>query len=145
MSLPSSSSFMHFIFSFALMFSPTSCLVCLIMAVHTSRLIMYYKLYITTVYIICPYLRDVQHIMCCGFFLHLVYPMLPCYSGLSIFDCPIRVSLTFIFVMCLVYLMLIVTLNFPFFIAIRFSLTFIFVLRLVYLILPVTINDFQAI
>ena len=65
MSLPSSSSFMHFIFSFALMFSPTLCLVYLIMAVHTSRLIMYYKLYITTVYIICVYLRGVQHITCC--------------------------------------------------------------------------------
>ena len=65
MSLPSSSFCIHFIFSFALMFSLMSCLVYLIKAVHTSRLIMYYKLYITTVYIICVYVRGVQHIMCC--------------------------------------------------------------------------------
>ena len=39
------------------------------------------------------------------------------YSGFSIFDLPLRVSLTYIFALCLVYLLLPVTLDFPFLIA----------------------------
>jgi hypothetical protein len=50
---------------------------------------MYYKLYITKVYIICVYLRGVQHILCCVFFFfHLVYPMMPCYSGFPFLIAP---------------------------------------------------------
>jgi hypothetical protein len=78
----------------------------------------------------------------CFVFLRLVYPMLPVslncpyvitpsifssvyfcpvscvpyvaiFSGLSIMDCPLRYSLTFIFVLCLVYPMLPVSLDCP--------------------------------
>jgi hypothetical protein len=82
----------------------------------------------------------------CFVFLRLVYPMLPVslncpyvitpsifssvyfcpvscvpyvaiFSGLSIMDCPLRYSLTFIFVLCLVYPMLPVSLDCPHLIA----------------------------
>ena len=68
-----------------------------------------------------------------------MYPVLP----VSL-DCPFlivpSISLTFIFVLCLVYAALPVSLDCPFLIVPSVSLTFIFVLCLVYPALPVSLD-----
>ena len=75
----------------------------------------------------------------CFVCLRPVYPMLQClWIVHSRF--PLRFSLTFIFVLCLVYPVLPVSLDCPFLIAPSISLTFIFVLCLVYPALPVSLD-----
>ena len=102
---------------------------------YVLQIIYYYSVYYLCLFAWCP----THNVLCCCFvFLHLVYPMLPCYSGFSIFDCPIRFSLTFIFVLRLVCLIFPITQDFPFLIAPSVFSNVYF--GLVYLLLPIILD-----
>jgi len=84
----------------------------------------------------------VQLILCCVFVLFVFVLCNQCcqFLWIVLFWLPLRYSLTFIFVLCLVYPVLQVSLDCPFWLPLRYSLTFIFVLCLVYPMLPVSLN-----
>jgi hypothetical protein len=72
----------------------SSCVLC--MVVSNTYCVVFYVLF---VFVLCLVYGGVQHILCCVFCL-VVFVLctnyVSCFSGLSIFDCPIRNYLTFI-------------------------------------------------
>ena len=102
---------------------------------YVLQIIYYYSVYYLCLFAWCP---THSELCFCFVFLHLVYPMLPCYSGFSIFDCPIRFSLTFIFVLRLVCLIFPITQDFLFLIAPSVFSNVYF--GLVYLLLPIILD-----